>query len=126
MVSKIRKDKTMAAKSLINEKEETSVQRFHRLGKIPKAVHKPDGKWFSLNPRERDILYAMWHGKDPWIAAEELGVSRAAYMKMTSKNEIKKEIENYYGLMIITPEETAARLSEYARVNPGSLYLKEE
>lgn len=74
-----------------------------------------DHQWFKFSPRECDLLYALWSGVDLWQAGQKLGISRTAFLYITSKESVKNELEKFYQTMTMSPNERSARLSELAR-----------
>ena len=70
---------------------------------------------FRYSPRECDLLHAIWNGFDPLVAAQHIGLSRAAFTIMMSRESIRYELEKYYRAATMPKEETAAKLSELGR-----------
>jgi hypothetical protein len=72
-------------------------------------------RWFYLSPRECDLLYEIWNGIDPWIAAQKLGISHAAFLSIISKESVKNELEKFYKAVTMSPNERMALLSQLGR-----------
>jgi hypothetical protein len=67
-----------------------------------------NGQWFHFSPREIDILYSLWNGSDPWIIAKQLGISRIAFVAISSKKSIQSEFEKYYRAVKMSTEDRTA------------------
>jgi hypothetical protein len=104
---------------MLNKYSRTKIIPSEDVSAVPEDDILNSGKMsesiFRYSPRECDLLYALWNGIDPQLAAQHLGLSRAALTIMMSRESIRYELEKYYRIAAMSTEEAAARLSELGR-----------